>query len=163
MYNPSLIYLCNDATPSHNRDAIAASTAEPPLINIPAPIWAHSCPFVDTAPLQTENMSSDQRKSRFDRDGKCNNWRSFLRTKVCKSSDTLVSKQIKKFIFLSYFTFVYIPKYEVPPVYSEFLFSVPVTSKTIIIVSITVRTTAMLTPSITALFLLSLHEKELFS
>lgn len=63
----------------------------------------------------------------------------------------------------SYFTFVYIPKCEVSLSFSEFLISVPATSKTIIIVTTTVRTTAMLTPNVTALFLLSLHEKELSS
>lgn len=45
----SKTYLCNEATPSQRRVAIAASTALPFFFNTPIPMLAHSCPFVDTA------------------------------------------------------------------------------------------------------------------
>lgn len=50
MKNRKLQYLCTDAMPSQRSAAIAASTAEPFLDKISAPIFEHSCPFVDTAP-----------------------------------------------------------------------------------------------------------------
>lgn len=49
-------YLCKDAMPSQRSAAIAASTAEPFLAKISAPICAHSWPFVDTAPCSQTNF-----------------------------------------------------------------------------------------------------------